>query len=93
MSKRIKDFMSSTAGGSPQQPMMITKPLVIMFEQDGKIVCHIHPRRNDTYEHYGLLICDLVRHVANAFKTDEENIWEWVEKERDNPTTNIEQIS
>ena len=69
--------------------MMITQPLVIMFEQDGNVVCHIHPRQQDSHSEYGLLICDLVRHVANAFKVDEEDVWEWVDKERHHHTTDI----
>ena len=35
------------------------------------------------------MICDLVRHVAGAFKVDEAAVWEWVEKERHNPTDQI----
>jgi hypothetical protein len=71
--------------------MRIEQPLVIMFEDpDGEIVCHIHPNEKaDSHEAYGLIICDLVRHVARAFKVDEENVWEWVDKERHRPTTAI----
>jgi hypothetical protein len=36
-----------------------------------------------------LLVCDLVRHVARAFKIEENDVWEWVDKERRNPTTEI----
>lgn len=96
MKKRITEFMSSTSGpigGSVNQPMMITAPLVIMFEQDGSIVCHLHPRPDDSHRGYGLLICDLVRHVAGAFKIDEDDVWEWVDKERHHPTTKITQPS
>src|SRR6266436_2273067 len=64
MKKRIDKFMSSASGapvgGTPEQPMMIMAPLIIMFEQDGKIVCHLHPRPDDNHRGYGLLICDLV---------------------------------
>lgn len=70
---------------------MLSNPLLVMFEQDGKIVCHIHPRSVDSHKTYGLLICDLVRHLANAFKVDEEKVWQWVDLERDNPTTDIRQ--
>ena len=70
--------------------MRIEQPLVIMFEADGQVVCHIHPSKiASSHEHYGLLICDLVRHVARAFKVDEADVWEWVDKERHNPTTGI----
>lgn len=93
-SKRIEEFMTGTAaGGSPAQPFMITQPLIIMFEQDKKTVCHIHPAPDYDHKAYGLLICDLVRHVANAFSVNEEDVWEWVDKERRRPTTKIERPS
>jgi hypothetical protein len=60
-----------------------------MFRQDDNVVCHIHPDKDDSHRHYGLLICDLVRHVAKAFKVHEDDVWEWVDKERDRPTTDI----
>lgn len=76
------------------KPIVIEQPLVIMFEADGGIVCHIHPsKKASSHEHYGLLICDLVRHVANAFKVDESDVWEWVDKERRNPTTDVRPAS
>jgi hypothetical protein len=70
--------------------MRIESPLVVMFEADGEIVCHIHPsKKASSHQHYGLLICDLVRHVARAFKVDEDAVWEWVDKERRRPTSEI----
>jgi hypothetical protein len=74
----------------PERTIRIEQPLVVMFEADGEIVCHLHPsRKASSHEHYGLLICDLVRHVARAFKVVEADVWEWVDKERRNPTTRI----
>jgi len=74
----------------PERTIRIEQPLVVMFEADGQIVCHIHPSsKASSHEHYGLLICDLVRHVAGAFKVDQADVWEWVDKERRNPTTRI----
>lgn len=76
------------------KPIVIEQPLVIMFEADGGIVCHIHPStKASSHEHYGLLICDLVSHVARAFKVDESDVWEWVDKERNNPTTEVKTAS
>jgi hypothetical protein len=70
--------------------MRIESPLVVMFEAGGEIVCHIHPsKKASSHEHYGLLICDLVRHVARAFKVEEDAVWEWVDKERHRPTSEI----
>jgi len=48
----------------------------MIFEHDGKIVCHIYPEGYD-HTHYGLLICDLVRHLSRTFKVGEDEIWEW----------------
>jgi hypothetical protein len=73
------------------KPMRIEKPLVIMFEgPDGNVVCHIHPSKSaSSYRAYGLLICDRARHVARAFNVREDEVWEWVGKERNRPTTDI----
>jgi hypothetical protein len=72
------------------QGIAICNPLVIMYTEDpdpnGNIICAIHPRTGDHHGHYGILICDLVRHVANAFDVHENDVWEWVDKERLNPT-------
>ena len=88
--KRIDHFLSGTAGGSFDKPMELHNPLIVMFETpDGKITCHIHRRIDDTHQTYGLLICDLVRHVSNAFKVDEDDVWDWVDKEREHHTTDI----
>ena len=40
-----------------------------------------------------MLICDLVRHAAKAFDVDEDDVWEWVDKERRDPTTPITRLS
>ena len=61
-----------------------------MFKEGGRVVCHIHPQQTEDHREYGVYICDLVRHVANAFKVDEDDVWEWVDKERHHPTTDIE---
>jgi hypothetical protein len=72
--------------------MKIKAPLVIMFEDEGtnNVVCHLYPSEKcGDYESYGLLVCDLVRHVARLFDVEEGQVWEWVDKERTNPTTEI----
>jgi len=74
-----------------EKPIIIKQPYFIMFkDEQGKAVCRIHQDDDSNYQEYGLLICDLVRHVARAFNVDEESVWEWIEKERDRPTTTIE---
>jgi hypothetical protein len=86
-----------TAGGPTRSlvrqtaPFKIENPLVIMFaDKGGDVQCHIYPsERCPTHEEYRLLIADLVRHVARAFDVGEEDVWEWVDKERRHPTTAI----
>ena len=74
----------------PDKVIKIEQPLVIMFEDKGSVVCHIHPsERAKSHREYGLLICDLVRHGARAFEVEEDAVWEWVDKERRRPTTAI----
>lgn len=75
------------------QVTVVEKPLLIMFLDGADVVCHIHPTPDYGHEAYGLLICDIVWHVANAFKVDEDDVWEWVDKERDHHTIEIRQSS
>jgi hypothetical protein len=76
------------------QPQMIKNPLVIIYpSEDDSLNTIIVPRERDTHEHFGLLIYDLVRHTARAFKVSEDDVWEWVVKERRKPTTDIRRPS
>lgn len=74
-------------------PMTIENPLVIMFEVEQGIQCSIHRPDGWTHHHYGLIVCDLVRHVASAFGVSEDAVWEWVDKERYHHTTDIQRPS
>lgn len=72
----------------------IRNPYVVMFgTPDKNVICHLYPQDGWSYEHYGLLVCDLVRHVASMFDVDEDRVWEWVEKERFHPTSKVERPS
>lgn len=75
-------------------PMMVKQPYVIMFKAEGSdsIVCHIYKGDID-HRGYGLLVCDLVRHVAAAFDVPEDDVWEWVDKERHKQTTTFSRPS
>jgi len=71
-------------------PVRIENPLVVMFEgPEKKVICRIHVQPGYTHKMFGLLVCDLVRHIAGAFKVDESDVWEWVDKERYRPTSPI----
>jgi hypothetical protein len=39
-----------------------------------------------------MLIADIVRHIARAFKVREDEVWEWVDKERHHPTTVVADV-
>ena len=75
-------------------PTIIERPLVIMFENEhgeGRLLeCHLYPPADYTYEHYGLVIADLIGHVADHYKVSKEDVLEWVQKEIDRPTTKLE---
>jgi hypothetical protein len=72
--------------------MRIENPLVMMFNTPDGVICHVHPGEF-THEHYGILVCDLVRHVANAFKVNESDVWHWVDAERNRPTSSATQVN
>ena len=73
------------------EEMKIDSPLIIVFEDDGAVQTHIHPGKL-SYEEYGVLVADLVRHIARAFDVHEDHVWEWVDKERYKPTTPVEEL-
>lgn len=65
----------------PEGAEVIRQPLVIMYQTEtGKVETRIHPPFDYTHRHYGLLVCDLVRHVAAMFREPEEKVWYWVER-------------
>ena len=69
------------------------KPLIVMFEHDDQIVCHLWPRRDDNHAGYGLMIADLIRHTAGCFDVTVGDVNEWVQKELRRPTTEIMRAS
>ena len=72
--------------------MKIDKPILIVFKnEDENIQTHLFPK-DRPYTHYGILIADIVRHVAKAYKVDENDVWEWVDKERYKPTSPVTEI-
>jgi hypothetical protein len=68
----------------------IDNPLLVIHRGENsevKAIVVMHPDLN--YKHYGLIICDAVRHVAMAYGVSEDEVWEYVDKERATPTTTI----
>ena len=79
------------SGEKDEKEMEIDSPIIIVFENDGQLQTHLYPGAM-TYGEYGTLIASLVRHVANAFKVQENDVWEWVDKERYDPTTPVSEL-
>ena len=79
----MRDSMTKNEKG-----MRIEKPLIIVFEQNGQITTHLYPDKY-SYDAYGLIITDVVRHIADMFDVHENKVWEWVDKERNKPTTQL----
>lgn len=76
------------------KPFILENPLLVAFEQNGKLTVHLYPDKSKhTHAHYGLLVADLVKHVAKCFGVSDEDVWEWVDKERENPTTDFKVAS
>ena len=71
--------------------MEIDSPLIIVFENDGEIQTHIYPGEL-SHKDYGFHIAALVRHVANAFKVHEDEVWDAVDEERYHPTTPVTEL-
>ena len=67
----------------------VTNLLVIMYQQDGRTVCRLHPPADYKYQYYGLIVYDLVRHIAAAFNVSEDDVWRVVELERAHHTTDL----
>ena len=75
-----------------EKRISIDNPIILMHEHDGDIICHVH-ELDRPVSHYGMMICDLVRHVAMAYKVEEDDVWEWVDKERHHHTTDVQRAS
>jgi hypothetical protein len=69
-------------------------PLLVVMQtpEDKSIVTSIF-KSDISHEGFGLVICDIVRHVAAAYRVEEDDIWEWVEKERHHHTTELRRAS
>ena len=78
--------------GERGEVLKIEKPLIICFENnEGNVQTHLYPAER-SYKQYGILITDVVRHVAKAFKVNEDDVWEWVDKERYRQTSPVIEV-
>ena len=75
-----------------QRTIELSNPWLIVCENEpgpGMKTIITMPQ-GSTYEQYGMLIADVIRHTARAFNIDEDAVREWVDMEMDRPTTPIE---
>ena len=61
--------------------LQVVDPLIIVFTRD-----------DDDEVHYGIVGCDLVRHIANAYNVREDKVWYWIDKERYNRTGTVKRL-
>jgi hypothetical protein len=82
--------MEPTDDEKRAKAQLIENPLVLMFQApDGSLITKLHHPPDFGHEAYGLIICDLVRHVANSFGVPEKSVWKWIDRERRHPTTAV----
>ena len=79
--------------GATGKEIRIANPLIIVFEQYDEIVCRLHLRDSYTHQHYGMLVCDVVRNIADAFNVHEDDVWQVVDHERRYHTSDIKHPS
>ena len=72
--------------------MRIEYPWIIVHAPDGpggKLSTILGGEAQATHGHFGIVIADVIRHVARHFKVNDEDVLEWVTKELDRPTSPI----
>lgn len=79
----------TVAAPKPEKTFTITNPVVLMYPCGESLVCDLCPPASWNHHHYGIVVCDLVRHIANAFHVSEDDVWEWVDKEREHHTSPV----
>ena len=75
-----------------EQQMPIINPWVIVHQPDGEgggLETILAGPPDGNYRQFGIVIADIIRHVANAYDVDEADVLEWVHREMDSPTTEI----
>lgn len=71
----------------------IEKPWIIMHEtEDGKLQCVLAGPDGAGHEQFSIVIADLIRHVSNHFSVDEADVLNWIEREVNSPTTDLERV-
>lgn len=69
-------------------PEMIVNPALIVLHRHDRMETRLYPQ-DMTCEQYGIVIADVVRHVARAYSVSEDQVWTSVERERQHPTSPV----
>jgi hypothetical protein len=77
--------MSDRPEESAATRVVVRDPFVIIFQnpESQERVYGVHRTDDSTLEHYALLVCELVGHVAQRFDVDVEAVWDAIEAERE----------
>ena len=67
-------------------------PLIYIYQSGGMLQTHINAGSDMTPQKYGLIVADLIRHVGRAYRVSEDDVFAFVKKEMDKPTTPIESL-
>ena len=70
--------------------MNIVDPRILVHEPNkGQLEILIGANEGETYEMFGVLIADVIRHVARGFNVEPSDVHERVQDELDNPTREL----
>lgn len=82
--------MSDKEADDEPGPHVIALPWIIAHEiENAKLQVILAGPPGAGHEQFGLVICDIIRHVAQHFEVDEADVWHWIQREMDKPTTTL----
>jgi hypothetical protein len=67
--------------------------LILTSDDSGKLVCLIKRQPGDVVGHFGIALADCARHVAKAFGVGEDEVFDWIERERQEPSSKLQGTS
>jgi|ETNvirnome_2_130_1030620.scaffolds.fasta_scaffold01225_3 hypothetical protein len=72
---------------------IIEKPWVIAHEiEGGRLQVLLVGPDYAKHQHFGIVIADIIGHVAGHFDMDVQDVLDWVQREIDDPTTTLERL-
>jgi hypothetical protein len=88
--KKVNTLFDNDPDAQASAVVINEPPLIMVWEDDKATRFVLHPPAGLNHSHYGMLVCDLVRHIANHFGVPESEVWYCVDEERRRPTTEVE---